>query len=714
MALSYVKYVGDGATTHFSVSFPYINPAYVLVAVDGVLTNFTWLTAGTIEITPAPPDQALVHIFRQTLRTNRLVNFEHGSFLTEKQLNLEGNQQFHIMQEIVDGQDIYFQRDLTGAWDAEGDRIINVGAPTEANDAATKEYVNALLAGQSIDIQQLEVENFKSGTGEINTLLSNSAEVGVLKSAVVDADFLLFGNKNIGNLLGLTKATHGDTLVLGGYYTPGDGGGGVFYWDAACPKTEHDGGLVIDNDHTKTPGSAGWWDAENVGNGCWRRAHKGSITVKDFGAVGDAAFDCTKAFTKALNCVVRDVFIPVGSYLLDTVTVANPLNLYGAPFSAGGGGGSVLLQKTANTDVLVFDCSKGPHLSNFMITSNFSTPTEGTGIVLKDSTPVTTVPQLWARINNVIVDNLYRGISIERGCLWTITDCVFWNMTYVGITVNNTYDADQGDGSISACTFHGRESIGILWLGGGGMRVTNSKFLHLEHCIRVNAYAVAQQTAQLLITGNSFDMPYDSTVTTTVISIANTSGSLAFGDIIINNNLFIAYTSLHSMIDIVGTAASNINRAVITGNAMTQPAGTIGGGGAHIYLDHMNHILVTANSLRGNGTGSGGTPISVGSGVNRGTVQGNEIRSYQHPIWNAGSNINVNMRTRQGVAVVGDGASITHGLDTTPLGVSLTTDLAATTANAFSLGSSTFNVALRDTTGSSIPGTCTVFWTAWV
>jgi hypothetical protein len=65
-----------------------------------------------------------------------------------------------------------------------------------------------------------------------------------------------------------------DAVVLLGYYGPGDGGGGMFGWDAASNDAD-DGGLVI---------KPAW----AAGSGRWRRHFEHTVSVRWFGAFASA------------------------------------------------------------------------------------------------------------------------------------------------------------------------------------------------------------------------------------------------------------------------------------------------------------------------------------------------------------------------------------------------------------------------------------------
>lgn len=90
-----------------------------------------------------------------------------------------------------------------------------------------------------------------------------------------------------------------------GYYEPGDGGGGQFYWDADATiidpltvRNNNPGTEIIDPDNGGTVIEAN----SGSGNGRWRRIHnKGSINVKWFGAKGDGINNDAPAIQEAMD-----------------------------------------------------------------------------------------------------------------------------------------------------------------------------------------------------------------------------------------------------------------------------------------------------------------------------------------------------------------------------------------------------------------------------
>lgn len=89
-----------------------------------------------------------------------------------------------------------------------------------------------------------------------------------------------------------------------GYYEPGDGGGGDFFWNAAAVDPDNSGTIF------------------NTGNsvGRWERLFSGPINVKWFGARGNGSNDDTIAIQRAINVLNPvpggAVFIPAGIYMI--------------------------------------------------------------------------------------------------------------------------------------------------------------------------------------------------------------------------------------------------------------------------------------------------------------------------------------------------------------------------------------------------------------
>ena len=150
MAFAIDTYTGNGSTTNYSITFPYIEQAHVVVTVDGVTktltTHYTFANSSTISFNSAPASSAVIKFTRSSNRTARLTDYQDGSTLTEATLDQDGNQSFFMAQEAIDITENTIGLNASDAWDANNKKIVNVTDPTTAQGAATKNYVDTQFA----------------------------------------------------------------------------------------------------------------------------------------------------------------------------------------------------------------------------------------------------------------------------------------------------------------------------------------------------------------------------------------------------------------------------------------------------------------------------------------------------------------------------------------------------------------------------------------
>lgn len=112
---------------------------------------------------------------------------------------------------------------------------------------------------------------------------------------------------NIADLRAISETpVNGDTYPVLGYYTPGDGGGGQFYWDAASTETDN-GGTII--------------KVTSITTGRWLRLESDTINALQWGAVADSATGTSQAVQDMMdNASGKTCIIPysgTGTYVLD-------------------------------------------------------------------------------------------------------------------------------------------------------------------------------------------------------------------------------------------------------------------------------------------------------------------------------------------------------------------------------------------------------------
>jgi parallel beta-helix repeat protein len=151
MANTYVDYTAVASQTDYNFSFEYLRDEHVKVKVNGTLvTNYTIVTSPTptkIRFNTAPVAGSAIKIYRDSRGDfSPLVDFVNGSVLTESELDESYKHNLFVSQESSEGTggEQLTKKGLTN-YDAEGNKIINLGTPTDNTDTANKAYVDQTI-----------------------------------------------------------------------------------------------------------------------------------------------------------------------------------------------------------------------------------------------------------------------------------------------------------------------------------------------------------------------------------------------------------------------------------------------------------------------------------------------------------------------------------------------------------------------------------------
>lgn len=173
MAYSYVQYSGNGASVNYTFPFPYLDQSHITVTVNGVPTNdFTFLNSSTITLGSAPASGALIEIRRITPKDVPIVDFQDGSVILEKDLDLLATFNLYVSQETADQADAGLFADLSGNYTAENRRITGLGEPIDQQDAATKNFVETGMTSQLAQATQL-VTQAEALVTQADTIISS-------------------------------------------------------------------------------------------------------------------------------------------------------------------------------------------------------------------------------------------------------------------------------------------------------------------------------------------------------------------------------------------------------------------------------------------------------------------------------------------------------------------------------------------------------------
>jgi len=100
MAITQNTYTGNGSTTAYSFTFPYLETTDIKVSLDAVdTTAYTLSNATTITFTTAPTSGAAIRIYRNTDTDNLKATFYPGSAIRSSDLNNNFTQNLYVTQE---------------------------------------------------------------------------------------------------------------------------------------------------------------------------------------------------------------------------------------------------------------------------------------------------------------------------------------------------------------------------------------------------------------------------------------------------------------------------------------------------------------------------------------------------------------------------------------------------------------------------------------
>lgn len=153
MAYSWQEQIKPAGTQDIQCDIEYLDKSYIHVYLDGVeTTGYTWTSATNIRLNSALTTSTTVLLIRKTKREYLYIEFASGSPFIEVNVDSQNTQFLHLAQELVEGRAI---PGFYGTISMNGYRIADLANPINAQDAATKAYVDAAdtLLGQRIDAE---------------------------------------------------------------------------------------------------------------------------------------------------------------------------------------------------------------------------------------------------------------------------------------------------------------------------------------------------------------------------------------------------------------------------------------------------------------------------------------------------------------------------------------------------------------------------------
>ena len=286
-------YTGNGSTTDYSFTFPYLATTAIKASLGGVVTTaYSLLNATTVRFNSAPGNSVAIRIYRDTAYTNPKATFYPGSAIRAGDLNDNTLQNLYVTQEANDK--------VADAW-LSGDPTVTSSETWYTTDdtkvATTKAIENRI--GAKIDTA-MEADVL-AGTDLTKTASGGQVTINHSVSGASSV------NNSDGTVIqDLTINTNGHVTGVGSYdldnryFTETELTGGSLD-GRYFTETELTGGALDGRYYTETESDARYF---NVSTG---------DTIKDGDTFPDN--DTTIATTAAINDRIIDLVDEVGGFL---------------------------------------------------------------------------------------------------------------------------------------------------------------------------------------------------------------------------------------------------------------------------------------------------------------------------------------------------------------------------------------------------------------
>lgn len=172
MAVTQNEYIGDGVTTLFPFTFPYITADSVKVSLNGIITtNWTFANLTTVEMDEAPRFDVKVRVYRDTPDEELAATFYPGASVRAQDLNDDFEQLLYITQEVetfVENADLEYPIELA-------EEAIAIANEAKGTAEEAKEIAEDALS-QVQRTQGLIIQDNEPATGVEGTLWVNTSE----------------------------------------------------------------------------------------------------------------------------------------------------------------------------------------------------------------------------------------------------------------------------------------------------------------------------------------------------------------------------------------------------------------------------------------------------------------------------------------------------------------------------------------------------------
>lgn len=202
MANTYVDYTGNGSTTDFNFSFPYIKTSHVAVEVnDGqgaggtnqwvrktLTTDYSVQTSPNtfVRFVTAPASNVKVRVLRDSVAEVGIVDFANGSVLTETELDNSYQHNRYLAEEAEEGNTGgALTKRGTEHYNADGLKLENVADPDSDDDAVNKGYADTRYVDAAGDTMS---GNLDMGANKVTSSATPASGNDLTNKTYVDAN----------------------------------------------------------------------------------------------------------------------------------------------------------------------------------------------------------------------------------------------------------------------------------------------------------------------------------------------------------------------------------------------------------------------------------------------------------------------------------------------------------------------------------------------
>ncbi|AGG54531.1 hypothetical protein CYYG_00030 [Cyanophage SS120-1] len=262
MAVTSNSYTGNGSTTNYSITFPYIATTDIKAQIDGIATTaFSLANATTVQFNSAPANGTDIVIFRETDDTTIPATFYAGSSIRSQDLNNNFTQTLYIGQETAARALTTLGGTMIGDLEmAKGSKVVFEGSTDDAHE--TTLTVTNPTADRTLTLPNVSGNVITSGdTGTVTkTLLaadsvdSSKIENATIVNADISGSAAIAGSK----ITAATTSAAGtlsaaDKTKLDGIET-GATGDQTNAEIRTAVEAANDSNVFTDSDHTKLNG----------------------------------------------------------------------------------------------------------------------------------------------------------------------------------------------------------------------------------------------------------------------------------------------------------------------------------------------------------------------------------------------------------------------------------------------------------------------------